>query len=154
MKHDVLQHACVEGGLYDYHIVLSLLKEMKNYDVIYTHYGSDRRFDVPFIRTRAYVHGLQKLLPDYMDQFLLDTYPMAKNKLRLHSYRLDSIADALGVKGCRKTRMLPSVWMKAMFMQDRTALRYILKHCEQDVLLLEGVVKKLKKVERPKYVSV
>jgi len=137
---------------FDKRLVKELLEAFKNYDVLYTHYGSDRRFDVPFIRTRAYAHGLENDLPDYMDKFLMDTYPIARNKLKLHSNRLGSIADAVGVKNVKKTPLSPQTWQLATAGEAK-ALAYIELHNKRDVEVLEAVHTKLEKVERPIYKS-
>lgn len=141
-------------GKFDKRLVKELLNVFKFYDVIYTHYGSDRRFDVPFIRTRAFANGLQNQLPKYMEKFIMDTYPTARNKLRLHSNRLDSIAEALGIEGIKKTPLSPKKWRMAAI-GDSKALQYIAKHNKRDVQLLERVHKKYEEgnIERPIYRS-
>lgn len=138
---------------FDYRLVKELLKVIKKYDIIYTHYGSDFRFDFPFIRTRAYDNGLEQYLPNYMEHFLLDTYPTARMKLKLHRNRLDVIADALRIEDVRKTPVLPRVWRNAK-VGDPKALEYVKDHNKKDVILLERVHEKLEKVERPIYRSV
>lgn len=137
---------------FDKRIVKELLEAFSKYDILYTHYGADGRFDIPFIRTRAYRHNLQNMLPDYMDKFILDTWEIARKKLRLHSNRLDSVADAVGVKGVKKTSLQPHIWQKAA-VGDTDSLEYIRKHNLHDVILLERVHRQLKKVERPVYRS-
>ena len=137
---------------FDKRLVKELLEAFKNYDVLYTHYGSDRRFDLPFIRTRAYAHNMEKSLPEYMENFIMDTYPIARNKLKLHSNRLGSIAEALGVNGVVKTPLSPRQWQLATAGQPK-ALEYISLHNKRDVQLLERVHKKLKCIERPIYKS-
>ena len=138
---------------FDKRLVEELLVAMKNYDVLYTHYGSDRRFDVPFIRTRAYAHNLEDGLPNNMEVFIMDTYPIARNKLCLHSNRLGSIAEALGVDNVKKTPLSSKKWFMAM-VGEPDALNYIVTHNKRDVQLLERVHKKLRKVERPIYRSI
>lgn len=138
---------------FDKRITKELLEAMSHYDILYTHYGSDRRFDVPFIRTRAYRWELENLLPDRMEQFIMDTYPLAKYKLRLHSYRLGSIAAALGVKNVKKSVLDPEKWELAR-VGHPASLAYIYDHNKKDVQVLERVHQKLKKVERPIYRSI
>jgi uncharacterized protein YprB with RNaseH-like and TPR domain len=136
---------------FDRRVVGELLEAMKNYSVLYVHYGSDRRFDIPFIRTRAFVNGLQKMLPDYMDVFIMDTYPIARNKLKLNSNRLGTIAEALGVKD-KKTPLCGRQWTLAAI-GDEDALKYIALHNKKDVDVLEKVHEKLAYIERPLYRS-
>lgn len=138
---------------FDLRLTRALLKAFKNYDVLYTHYGSDRRFDVPFIRTRAYEHSLEEMLPEQAEMFIQDTYPIARNKLKLHSNRLDSIAEALGIKGVKKTPLSGKIWMLASVGNPK-ALEYIATHNKRDVQILERVHNKLKKIENPRYTSI
>lgn len=137
----------------DKRIVAELLDALKNYDVIYTHYGADRRFDIPFIRTRAIQHGLEDKLPKYMEKFIFDTWLIAKNKLRLHSNRLDVIAEACNIKTIHKTPLSPSIWNKARYGHPES-MKYVMDHNKQDVRLLEAVHAKLEFVERPIYKSI
>lgn len=137
---------------FDKRILKKLLKALDHYDILYTHYGIDGRFDIPFIRTRAFVHNMEDLLPDYMEKIILDTYMIARRKLRLHSNRLDVIATTLGIKNISKTRLEPIIWTKASA-GDMESLLYIKKHNKIDVKLLEKIHHKLRKIERPIYRS-
>src|SRR3990167_5447331 len=116
---------------FDKRLVIELCKSFENYDVLYTHFGSDRKFDVPFIRTRAYDWKLEHLLPNYMEAFIMDTWPIARNKLKLHSNRLDVIADLLDIK-TKKTKVLPRIWREAK-VGRANALNYVFDHNKKDV---------------------
>lgn len=138
---------------FDERIVRELLAAFDNYDILYTHWGVDRRFDIPFIRTRAYYHEIEDLLPDRFDKFIMDTWPIARNKLALFSNRLDNIAQAVKIKGVRKTILKPHIWQLAR-VGNKKALEYIADHNKKDVQVLEKVHKKLEKIERPIYRSI
>jgi len=137
---------------FDRRVVEELLKAFDNFDVLWTHWGVDRRFDIPYIRSRAYKHNLQDMLPRYMEKFILDTWPIARNKLKLHSNRLDSIAQALNIRNVKKTSLDSEKWTMAMFGHPKS-LEYILDHNKKDVILLERVVHKLSPISRPIYRS-
>lgn len=137
---------------FDKRVVIELLNAIKKYDVLYTHYGCDRRFDIPMIRTRAYRHELQNMLPVYMEKFIMDTWPIARNKLRLHSNRLDAIGEAVGIKHVKKTPISPRKWELAHFGHP-DALKYVVSHNKRDVQLLEAIHKKLETIEKPIYRS-
>jgi len=138
---------------FDKRVVRELLEAMSRYDILYTHYGSDWRFDVPFIRTRAYKHNLEKLIPKNMELFIRDTYPIAKAKLKLHSNRLGSIAEALGIKDVKKTPIDSDKWIRAA-VGDIASLKYVAIHNKRDVQLLERVHNKLSVIERPKLTTI
>lgn len=144
---DCIKKSELFNHTFDKRVTESLLKAFEHYDVLYTHYGSDRRFDLPFIRTRAYVNCIEDMLPNYMEKFIMDTYPIARNKLKLHSNRLGSIAGMLGIDNVKKTPVTGDKWMKAMY-GNEDALNYVLVHNKRDVQLLERVHRKLEKVEK------
>lgn len=136
----------------DNRIVLELLAEMESYDAIYTHYGSDWRFDIPFIRSRAYAWGLEQFLPEAGRVFSFDTFPISRKKLKLHSNRLDSIADMLGVK-TKKTPLSGTIWRYAALGHPE-AVESVLYHNMNDVRILEAVHKKLTRVERINWTTI
>lgn len=135
---------------FDRRVVSELLDALDNYDVIWTHYGSDWRFDVPFIRARAFALGLEHKLPKRMEKLLKDTYPIARSKLKIHSNRLGSIANALNIRNIKKTPLNPEKWRLAAY-GDPKALECIAIHNKRDVQLLERVQKKLSLVDRSGY---
>ena len=104
-------------------------------DVICGHYA--QRFDMPFLQTRALYHGLAPLpqLP------LIDTWRVARDRLKLNSNRLASLAAALGVE--EKTALLGPTWIEAMAGHEGS-IDYVVKHCKQDVVVLEQVYQKIK----------
>ncbi len=133
---DVLDKVDVERKTYDKALVQSLVDALKGYSIIYTYYGS--RFDIPFIRTRALIHGID--FPMYRQVMHRDLYFDVRSKLKLNSNRLAYAAQALGIKG--KTPINQKYWMHALS-GDHTALNYILEHNKGDVLVLERLHKKL-----------
>ena len=125
---------------FDKRVVRELLEAFDNFDVLWTHYGSDWRFDLPYIRTRAFAHGMENLLPNKGEKFIKDTFPISRKKLALHSNRLDSIADHLGIKTVQKTKLAPEKWRLAA-VGHKESLEYIDKHNKHDVIILERVHK-------------
>lgn len=151
-KHSVIKKGEIYNYSFDKRLVEELLEALKHYDVLYTHYGSDWRFDIPFIRTRAFRHSIEDKLPDNMEKFIMDTYPIAKSKLKLSSNRLGTIAELLGIKNVKKTSVDPDVWERAIA-GDPKALEYVRDHNKKDVQILERVHSRLEKVEKPIYRS-
>lgn len=136
---------------FDKRVVKELLAALKKYDVLYAHYGD--RFDFPFIRTRAFVHNLEKDLPEYMETFIRDTWPIAKYKLRLHSNRLGAIAETLGITEVTKTPVSGRMWELAKAGHPK-ALQYVKDHNKKDVQILERVQKKLERIEKASYKTI
>ena len=137
---------------FDKRVVTELLEAFDNYDVLWTHWGGWRRFDLPYIVTRAYAHNLEDMLPNYNEKFIRDTWPIARNKMALHSNALGSIAEAVGVDNVKKTPLSGRKWRLAAVGHPES-LKYILDHNIKDVRLLERIHKKLAKVDRSALVT-
>jgi uncharacterized protein YprB with RNaseH-like and TPR domain len=137
---------------FDKRIVKELLEAIREYDVLYVHWGKDRRYDIPFIRTRALVNHHEDLLPEYMEKFIMDTWDTARAKLKLSRNSLQRIAETLGVKNVLKTPVTGEQWVRAMY-GDPKALEYVRIHNKHDVQILERVHKRLQKVEKKTYMS-
>ena len=121
----------------DTRVVENLVKDMRKFDRLVAHYGI--KFDFPFIRTRAIVCDVD--FPKYNELYIDDTWRWAKNKLKLNSNRLDTIATTLLGK-TDKTRVEGKYWIGAM-RGDKKSLNYILEHNRFDVLDLEKIYNKL-----------
>lgn len=125
----------IKSHKFDKKLIAELCTEIKKYHRIVAHWGLDRRFDLPFLRTRAVFHGLD--FPLYKDIYVEDTWYIAKNKLKLHSNRLEAICDFFGIPS-KDHKMKPRIWQKALS-GDKDSLEYIWTHNVEDVISLEAV---------------
>lgn len=100
-------------------------------DIVVHHFGD--YYDIPFLQTRRLIHGL-KPLPVVST---VDTWRIAKKRLKFHSNRLDAILKALGCP-YQKTALDGNIWIDASA-GDRKALKYVADHCYWDVMVLEWV---------------
>jgi uncharacterized protein YprB with RNaseH-like and TPR domain len=116
-------------------VVKEMAKVLESADVWVTHYGV--RFDAPYMRTRLMGHGLKTLPPIPH----VDTWKIARYQMALNSNRLASIAGFLELD--EKTPIKGQQWVKAMAGNKR-ALNYVVKHCRQDVHVLEQVYLQLR----------
>lgn len=121
----------------DRRLVKHLISDILTFDRIVTHYG--RRFDIPFIRTRALMNGID--FPYYGSISNDDTWTIARRKLKLNSNRQDTIDRAL-FGATNKTRVAFQYWIGAT-RGDAKSLNYILDHNKRDVIALERIWKKL-----------
>lgn len=121
----------------DKRVIKSAIEEMKKYDRIVTFYGSG--FDIPWTRSRALKHNL--FFPEYKDLYHTDVYYMARGKLKIHSNRLGSVCQFLGIPA-KNHPMTPELWEKAGAGQ-KEALDTILTHCKEDVESTEAVFDRL-----------
>jgi len=124
---------------FDQGVVKQFLKDIKGYDRLVGYYSKDRRFDIPYLRTRALHWNLH--FPGWRDLLFTDAFDLVKPKLRLHRNRLEVACDLLGIPS-KGHRLDPEVWQRALA-GSKQALDYIQTHCDEDVISLEQVFKRL-----------
>lgn len=103
-------------------------------DEVVGHNGD--RFDLKWFRTRCIYHGI-KSLPEFKS---IDTLKISRNKFKFNSNRLDYIAQFLGFGGKISTDF--NLW-KRVLAGEAKALVEMCTYCENDVIILEKVYKKL-----------
>jgi uncharacterized protein YprB with RNaseH-like and TPR domain len=128
---DWLTKKDVLSGTEDKRVVSTCIDTMECFDRVVGHYST--YFDIPFLRTRALIHGLP--YPEFGTLLHTDVWRMAKTKLCLHSNRQDVIAESLQGKTV-KTRISHPAWRKAM-MGDEIACAEVVDHCNKDVIDLK-----------------
>jgi uncharacterized protein YprB with RNaseH-like and TPR domain len=94
-------------------------------------------FDIPYLQARMLRNGLG-VLPV---KSRVDTYFVAKSKLKMKGKSLGSVAEFSGCKS-RKTPLSPEVWRLAA-RGDEPSLEYIAKHCAADVRVVQQVYEKI-----------
>lgn len=119
----------------DKRVVAEFLKVYKEADAVVAHYGE--KFDRPMIQTKLLMHS-RSIMPNTR---LIDTWRIAKTKLKLNSNRLDTLISALDIPH-KKTPLSGPTWVRAMA-GDRKAIKYVVEHCEADVRALDAVYEKL-----------
>lgn len=135
---DCVKKSELFNGSFDRRVVRSLLGAMRPYSVFVHYYGTN--FDMPFIRTKALEFGLE--FPGYGEKHMFDLYYLVRQKLSLHSKRLETVTKFLGIPG--KTEVEPATWKRAAY-GDPEALRYVVTHNIADVRILERAHRKLER---------
>ncbi len=119
------------NNFFDKRLVEKCIEDMLKFDRIITWYG--RKFDIPFIRTRALINGID--FPNYGTIIHNDDYYIARYRLKLHSNRLENVERVIfGETG--KTHIESKYWIKAL-QGDKKSLNYIFDHNKKDVISLE-----------------
>jgi hypothetical protein len=117
----------------------ALVAEMKEFfdsiDIAIAHFGS--KFDLPYIRAKLLQHGMAPV----REPFFIDTWRIARYRLKLSNNRLDTLIEFLNIPH-KKTHFSAKYWRMAEH-GDRKWAKFIDDHCEIDVLALEDVVIKL-----------
>lgn len=121
----------------DRELVKTLNAVIRDHDVVVAHYG--KFFDLPFLRTRALIHGLAPL----HEMKVIDPWAVARRHFRFGRNRLDTISKALKSKH-RKTPLDMEVWASAKLNGDRESMDLIVEHCVEDVHVLWEVLQAVK----------
>jgi len=123
----------------DKRIIKSCVKELKKFDRTFGWYSS--RFDIPYIRSRAEYHGIP--FPTFKEALHTDLYYIARQRLALHSNRLQAVCQFFGIKA-KNHPMTPQLWTRAGA-GEKAALEEVLTHCKEDVVSTEAARKLLTK---------
>lgn len=128
----------------DKYVVEKAAEALSKADIWIYHYGS--KFDRNYVNSRLLYHGLNPMppIPD------IDTWRVARYKLKLNSNRLQTLTSFFGFED--KTPLDGPTWIKAMA-GHKPSIKYVVQHCEQDVRVLEQVYNKIK-VLAPKHPNV
>jgi uncharacterized protein YprB with RNaseH-like and TPR domain len=116
-----------KDGTEDARLVANCIKDMLKFDRVVTFYG--KRCDVPYIRTRALMCGVD--FPFYGSLNHTDLYFIVKYKFKLNRNGLENSCRSLLGK-TEKTHVDNPAWMRAM-RGDAKSIKYILDHNVKDV---------------------
>lgn len=124
-------------GVLDKRIVKDLVKKMQEFSILVGYYST--RFDVPFVRTRALINGLD--FPPYGKPYHFDLYYTVRNKFALSRNSLAKAVEML-VRDDEKTHCSAETWSKAKY-GDPRALKEILEYNVHDVIITEKLHNKI-----------
>ena len=119
------------------HLLRAISKRLLESDVWLTHFGT--YFDIPFVNSRLLYHDLPVLPPSYPH---IDTWKIAKNRLKLRNNRLNTVQEFLRLPS-EKNRIMPEQWIRALG-GHAPSMDYIVTHCKLDVLVLEEAYLRLR----------
>lgn len=126
-------------GIFDKILLKQFCEDAGGFTRLIWHYGVDRKFDLPFLRTRAVKFGLD--FPEWKSLWVSDTHPILRNKFKLHSNRLETACNFFGIP-CKQHKLNSDVWLEMITGNKKrmsASLRYIQTHCEEDVRSLEAL---------------
>jgi uncharacterized protein YprB with RNaseH-like and TPR domain len=123
----------IKNGTFDTDLLKQFSEDVSQFQRVCVYWGKDRRHDIPFLRTRALKAGTN--FPLYREVVVSDLYDWAKNKLSLHSYKLEVVCRELDIPA-KGHPLDGKTWVRAMA-GDKGALEYILLHNREDVVCME-----------------
>lgn len=144
LYYGVLSPSDIKRKIFDKKLLKNCISDMMKFDRLVVYYGSDKRFDLPFLRTRAVFNNID--FPYWGDIRIYDLYPVIKAKFKLHSNRLETACDFFGIP-CKQHPIKYDIWVRAMS-GDAESLQYILTHNIEDVMSTEALFKKVNEFSR------
>jgi len=117
-------------------LLRKLMKDLKYFDRTIGFYSS--RFDIPFIKTRCFMQGVD--FPPFGSRFHKDLYFAARRNIKASSRGLENLGRIMLGKSS-KTRIENKHWIHASQGQKKS-LDYVLDHCRKDVLDTEKIHRK------------
>lgn len=131
------------NGSVDRRVISEFLKAIRDVDVLIGYYSTG--FDIPFLRTRAEIHGLD--FPGYGQVKHVDLFYMVRSKLKLHRSSLKAAVEALGLDAGEKGHVPLATWNKARI-GNQKAIDQIALYGEQDVRITAELFKRMKKYRK------
>ena len=119
----------------DKEMVAAIVKVMDEADEIIGH--NLDRFDLPWIRTRAFYHRV----PMRHNYTTTDTLKLVRRYLRLNSNRLDYVSKYSGSEGKIHTDF--GMWKRITLTNDQDALSKMIRYCKGDIVELRKVFTEL-----------
>jgi len=112
-------------------IVRDIRDELGKHAIVITHYGSDGRFDLPFLYAKMVKYGI----PVLPTMFGIDSWKIARAKFKISSRRLANLGHFFDIG--EKSGVDPNLWMEAVYDGSTEALDKIVEHNIIDVEVLE-----------------
>ena len=118
-------------------LVQECVEDMLRFHRIMHYYG--KRYDVPFVRSRAMKHNLY--FPPLGTIVQTDVYDIVRHKLKLHRSSMETACKFLGIISKTHGHNF-EVWLQAIT-GDEKALDFIWKHNQEDVASLKKLWERL-----------
>ena len=124
---------------FDKRLMQDFCKDIRRFDRIVVYWGSDARYDIPTLRTRAVKYDLD--FPLYKEALVTDLFSIIAQKFRLDRKSLESACKFFGIP-CKETNLTPDMTQKSRAGHLPSILK-IVKHCKEDVTSTEALYKKI-----------
>jgi len=123
-------------GNYDKRLLEECVEVMRKFDRLVVYWGKNRRFDIPFLRTRAVSMGVD--FPLYQENVISDAYDIVRNQFKFGRNSLYAACTQLGIAS-KDTPLSPQTWMDATIGRNKKAMQLILSHNKEDVISTEAL---------------
>jgi len=128
----------------DKRIIKEFFQDALDCDLLIGHWFHGRkRFDMPFLRTRAMLMKIDKHIPNYGYWRFGDTWRLSSQTINSLGYRLDTLGHILGAP-VKKTRLSGTEWWLAAHGEKR-GMKYVVDHNIKDCKITYRVHKQLER---------
>ena len=118
----------------DKRIIKEFFQDTVDCDMLVGHwFHGYKRFDMPFLRTRALLMKIDKEIPNYGHWRFGDTWRFGSKTINAFNNRLDTYGHILGSQA-KKTRLSGTQWWLAAH-GDKRGLDYVVDHNVKDCLI-------------------
>ena len=121
-------------------IVRDIMAELSKYDILVAHNGT--YFDKTWLNTACLKYGLTPALRGVK---FIDPVLIARRHLRMARNSLAALIDYFDIQET-KTPIRFAYWIEASHDGNTKSMNYIVKHCEKDVISLEEVYDRVRKL--------
>lgn len=137
VQHGLITPEELNSPAQDSRLVRELITILQTYDRIVGFYS--RKFDLPYIRTRAMAHDIH--FPGFGEIKHTDLWAWVKFKMKLHSNRLAVAAPFLNIPA-KGHQLNGKIWTRALA-GHKPSLKWILEHNIEDVHSTEQLFERL-----------
>lgn len=123
-------------GSNDRKLCNDIARRLEDFDILIGYYSLN--FDLPMLNSRLIKWGLKPLA----ERFHIDVYRIVKKNINTTSRRLITVSQFFGIEG--KDSVDYEAWVRAGYDGDPKAMRRIIEHNKQDVIVLEKTFEKVK----------
>lgn len=130
---DAINIQDIKKGWEDKRVLLNLVKDLRKFDRIIGFYITDRKFDLPYLRSRALKYNID--FPAYGELWVTDLHTTVKNKLKFRRNSLRVVCDHFNIPS-KSIYTTPEMAL-ARIRGDKKAIKQSLDHAKEDVISTE-----------------
>ena len=129
----------IKKGWEDKRVLENLVKDLRRFDRIVGFYISDRKFDLPYLRSRCMKYNID--FPAYGELWITDLHSIVRNKMKLRRRSLRVVCDHLDIPS--KSIFTTPEMALARIRGDKKALKESSSHAREDVVSTEKLYDRL-----------
>lgn len=130
---DAINIKDIKKGWEDKRVLTNLSQDLRRFDRIVGFYISDRKFDLPYLRSRALKYKID--FPAFGELWVTDLHTTVKNKLKFRRNSLRVVCDHFNIPS--KSIFTTPEMALARIRGDKKAIKDSVAHAKEDVVSTE-----------------